>query len=403
MPKLRGNAIVGQSGGPTVVINQTLVGVIEAADRCAEIETLLGARHGMEGVLKEDFVNLSTQPKALLEKVAKTPGAALGSTRRKPTDEQCLEMFEVMRKHNVRFFFYIGGNDTAEAAQIINEKARAAGYELRCFHVPKTIDNDLLITDHCPGYGSAARFVASAFIGDNLDNRSLRGIKINVVMGRNAGFLTAASALARNRRDDGPHLIYLPERPITRERFREEVAAVFDRLGRCIVAVSEGIMDAASAEGKTFAELIKESLEVSEFGDFQLSGSGALGDWLAAQMKQALPKARLRADTLGYLQRSFPGVVSKVDAMEAREVGGKAVEFATQADVDGSVIIRRLASGRAYAVEYDRTELANVARRTKKVPDEFIAPAGNDVTGEFVDYARPLAGRLPAVGHLQGM
>jgi 6-phosphofructokinase 1 len=386
-----------------VVINQTLVGVIEAADRCAEIETLLGARHGMEGVLKEDFVNLSTQPKALLEKVAKTPGAALGSTRRKPTDEQCLEMFEVMRKHNVRFFFYIGGNDTAEAAQIINEKARAAGYELRCFHVPKTIDNDLLITDHCPGYGSAARFVASAFIGDNLDNRSLRGIKINVVMGRNAGFLTAASALARNRRDDGPHLIYLPERPITRERFREEVAAVFDRLGRCIVAVSEGIMDAASAEGKTFAELIKESLEVSEFGDFQLSGSGALGDWLAAQMKQALPKARLRADTLGYLQRSFPGVVSKVDAMEAREVGGKAVEFATQADVDGSVIIRRLASGRAYAVEYDRTELANVARRTKKVPDEFIAPAGNDVTGEFVDYARPLAGRLPAVGHLQGM
>jgi 6-phosphofructokinase 1 len=308
-----------------------------------------------------------------------------------------------MRKHNVRFFFYIGGNDTAEAAQIINEKARAAGYELRCFHVPKTIDNDLLITDHCPGYGSAARFVASAFIGDNLDNRSLRGIKINVVMGRNAGFLTAASALARNRRDDGPHLIYLPERPITRERFREEVAAVFDRLGRCIVAVSEGIMDAASAEGKTFAELIKESLEVSEFGDFQLSGSGALGDWLAAQMKQALPKARLRADTLGYLQRSFPGVVSKVDAMEAREVGGKAVEFATQADVDGSVIIRRLASGRAYAVEYDRTELANVARRTKKVPDEFIAPAGNDVTGEFVDYARPLAGRLPAVGHLQGM
>jgi 6-phosphofructokinase 1 len=386
-----------------VVINQTLVGVIEAADRCAEIETLLGARHGMEGVLKEDFVDLSTQPKALLEKVAKTPGAALGSTRRKPTDEQCLEMFEVMRKHNVRFFFYIGGNDTAEAAQIINEKARAAGYELRCFHVPKTIDNDLLITDHCPGYGSAARFVASAFIGDNLDNRSLRGIKINVVMGRNAGFLTAASALARNRRDDGPHLIYLPERPITRERFREEVAAVFDRLGRCIVAVSEGIMDAASAEGKTFAELIKESLEVSEFGDFQLSGSGALGDWLAAQMKQALPKARLRADTLGYLQRSFPGVVSKVDAMEAREVGGKAVEFATQADVDGSVIIRRLASGRAYAVEYDRTELANVARRTKKVPDEFIAPAGNDVTGEFVDYARPLAGRLPAVGHLQGM
>lgn len=403
MARLAGNAIVGQSGGPTAVINQSLVGVIEAADGCAEIETMLGARHGMEGVLKEDFVNLSTQPKARLEKVAKTPGAALGSTRRKPTDELCLEMFEVMRKHNVRFFFYVGGNDTAEACQIVNEKSLEAGYELRCFHVPKTIDNDLLVTDHCPGYGSAARFVASAFIGDNLDNRSLRGIKINVVMGRNAGFLTAASALARSRKDDGPHLIYLPERPITRERFRDEVAAAYDRLGRCIVAVSEGIVDASSPEHKTFSEVIKESLEVSEFGDFQLSGTGALGDWLAAQVKEVLPKVRLRADTFGYMQRSFPGVVSKVDTVEAREVGRKAVELATQADVDGSVVIRRLASGRAYAVEYDRTDLANVARRTKKVADEFIAPDGNDVTGEFVDYVRPLVGRLPAVGYLEGM
>ncbi len=393
---------MGQSGGPTMVINQSLVGLIEAADACLEIETLFGARHGMEGVLKEDFVNLSTQPKALLEKVAKTPGAALGSTRRKPTDEQCMEMFEVMRKRDVRFFFYIGGNDTAEACQIINEKSIAAGYELRCFHVPKTIDNDLLVTDHCPGYGSAARFVASAFMGDNMDNRSLRGIKINVVMGRNAGFLTAASALARTRKDDGPHLIYLPERAVTREQFRNDVAEVYERLGRCVVAVSEGIEDAGSAERKTFAEVIKDTMEVSEFGDFQLSGSGALGDWLAAQVREALPKARLRADTFGYMQRSFPGAVSKVDSMEARQVGRKAVEFATHADVDGSVVIVR-APGRGYAVEYDRTALANVARKTKKMPDEFIAPAGNDVTREFVAYAKPLVGRLPAVGYLEGM
>ena len=402
MAKLRGNAIVGQSGGPTMVINQSLVGVIEAADACSEIETLFGARHGMEGVLKEDFVNLSTQPKALLEKVAKTPGAALGSTRRKPTEELCLEMFEVMRKHNVRFFFYIGGNDTAEACQIVNEKSLEAGYELRCFHVPKTIDNDLLVTDHCPGYGSAARFVASAFIGDNLDNRSLRGVKINVVMGRNAGFLTAASALARRRKDDGPHLIYLPERPITREQLRDDVAAVYERLGRCVVAVSEGIEDAASPEKKTFAEVIKESLEVSEFGDFQLSGSGALGDWLAAYVRESMPKARLRADTFGYMQRSLPNAISKVDSAEAREVGRKAVEFATHADVDGSVVIVRL-PGRRYAVEYDRTELGNVARKTKKMPDEFIAPSGNDVTRKFLAYARPLAGRLPAVGYLEGI
>jgi 6-phosphofructokinase len=402
MAGLRGNAIVGQSGGPTAVINQSLAGVIEAAAGRPEIETLLGARYGMEGVLKEDFINLSAQSKATLERVAGTPGAALGSTRRKPTDDQCAQMFRVMQKHNVRYFFYIGGNDTAEAALIINEKAKAAGYELRCFHVPKTIDNDLRVTDHCPGYGSAAKFVASAFRGDNLDNRSLRGIKIDVVMGRNAGFLTAASALARAREDEGPHLIYIPERPITRQRFCDEVLGTYERLGRCVVAVSEGIEDAGDTQHRTFIELIQQSVEVSAFGDKQLSGTGALGDWLSHLLKEASPKARVRADTFGYLQRSFPGVVSRVDAAEARECGRQAVICATEADVDGSIVMRR-AGGRKYAVEYDRTELSNVARYTKSLPDEFIGPEGNDVTQAFLDYAKPLVGRLPAVGFLKGM
>ncbi len=402
MAGLRGNAIVGQSGGPTVVINQSLVGVVEAAAGRPEIETLLGARYGMEGVLKEDFINLSTQPKAMLEKVAGTPGAALGSTRRKPTDDQCVQMFDVMRKHNVRYFFYIGGNDTAEAALIINEKAKAARYELRCFHVPKTIDNDLRVTDHCPGYGSAAKFVASAFMGDNLDNRSLRGIKIDVVMGRHAGFLTAASALARTREGEGPHLIYVPERPVTRERFCQEVLGVYEQLGRCVVAVSEGIEDAADAEHRTFIELIQQNVEVGQFGNKQLSGTGALGDWLSNLLKEASPRARVRADTFGYLQRCFPGVVSRVDAAEARECGRQAVICATEGDTDGSIVMRR-AGGRKYAMEYDHTELANVARHTKELPDEFIAAEGNDVTKAFLDYARPLVGRLPAIGFLKGM
>jgi 6-phosphofructokinase 1 len=404
--KLRGNAIVGQSGGPTAVINQSLVGVIETAAGMPEIETLLGARHGVKGILGENFVDLFKESKETLEAVANTPSSALGSVRKKPTRDECLQMFEVMKKHNVRYFFYIGGNDSAETAFITNQMAKESNYELRCFHVPKTIDNDLRVTDHCPGFGSAAKFVAQAFIGDNLDNRSLPGIKINIIMGRHAGFLTAASALAKDRSDDGPHLIYLPERPITREQFRDEVAEVYNRLGRCIIAVSEGIIDAAAEGHKTFTEVVmSEAAEIEKdtHGNIQLSGSGALGDWLANYLKRELGSTlRVRADTFGYLQRSFPGVVSSVDAAEARMCGRKAVEFATQGDVDGSVAMIRTESG-AYGLDYICTALANVAKETRSLPDEFIAATGNYVTPAFIDYARPLVGTLPTVGYFEGM
>ena len=406
MAKLRGNAIVGQSGGPTAVINQSLVGVIETAHAAPEIEQLLGARHGVKGILGEQFVDLFAESKETLEAVANTPSSALGSVRKKPTKDECHQMFEVMTKHNVRYFFYIGGNDSAETAFIVNEMATEANYELRCFHVPKTVDNDLRITDHCPGYGSAAKFVACALIGDNLDNRSLPGIKINVIMGRHAGFLTAAAALAKDRDDDGPHLIYLPERPITREQFRDEVSAVYQRLGRCVVAVSEGIIDARSTGHKTFTEVIMEEaseIERDTHGNVQLSGSGALGDWLVNYLKGELGnKLRVRADTFGYLQRSYPGVISEIDAREARACGRKAVEFATQADLDGSVSMIRTAVNGQYGIDYVRTELKEVAKATKSLPDNYINAAGNYVTQEFLDYARPLVGPLPPVGYLEG-
>ena len=251
MDLVKGNAIIGQSGGPTAVINQSLVGVIEAAKASGQIGQLFGARHGVKGILGEDFVHLFDEPVDVLEQVAMTPSSALGSVRKKPTRDECLAMFEVMKKRDIHYFFYIGGNDSAETTHIIQQVAQDSGYDLACWHVPKTVDNDLRVTDHCPGYGSAARFVASAFMGDNLDNRSLPGIKINVVMGRHAGFLTAASALGRKYPDDGPHLIYMPERPITRDQIVEEIAAVYKRLGRCVVAVSEGIVDANSKDHLT--------------------------------------------------------------------------------------------------------------------------------------------------------
>src|SRR5688572_24008853 len=245
MPQLVGNALVGQSGGPTCVINQSLVGILEAAVGYPAIKNVYGAVHGIKGVLEEHLIDLGRESRATLEAVAITPCAALRSVRKKPTREECQRALQVFRAHDVRYSFYIGGNDSAETAHILNELAVAEGYELRLFHVPKTIDNDLRVTDHRPGYGSAARFVASAFQGDNQDNRSLPGIKIDVVMGRNAGWLTASSALARQFPDDGPHLIYVPERVFSLERFLADVERVHKQHGRCLVAVSEGIHDAA--------------------------------------------------------------------------------------------------------------------------------------------------------------
>jgi hypothetical protein len=208
----KANAVVGQSGGPTGVINASLVGVIEEVCKHEEIENLYGAIHAVEGIAAEQFIDLKQLSVQVLEGMARCPSAALGSSREKPKEEDCKQIFEVFKKRNVRYFFYIGGNDSAYAAHIINMMAADVGYEMRAFHIPKTIDNDLLVTDHCPGYGTAAKFVASALMGDDLDNKALPGIKVDVVMGRNAGFLAAAAALGRRRKVTGRTLYIFPKR-----------------------------------------------------------------------------------------------------------------------------------------------------------------------------------------------
>ena len=237
------NMVIAQSGGPSMVINQSLVGAILEARKSEKIGKILGARHGIQGILNGDYVDLRRQDAAKLEAIAATPSSALGSVRKKPTAEDCRKIFEAFKKRGVGYFFYIGGNDSADAARIVAEEAEKEGYPLVCYHIPKTIDNDLRSCDHTPGYGSAARFVASAIRGDDLDNRALGGVKIDVIMGRDAGFLTAAAALARENKNDGPHLVYLPERPFSLEGFKKDVQEVMERLGRCVVAVSEGIRD----------------------------------------------------------------------------------------------------------------------------------------------------------------
>jgi len=387
----KANAVVAQSGGPTAVINSSLVGVIEQARKTSQIKKLYGAVHAVEGIVKDKFIDLDAIGEDVLETVAASPSSALGSSRDKPDEEYCEKLLEVLKKRSIRYFFYIGGNDSANTANIINNMAEKSNYDMHAFHIPKTVDNDLLVTDHCPGYGTAAKFVAQALMGDDLDNRALGGIKIDCIMGRHAGFLTAASVLGKQREDDGPHLVYVPERGVSLDKFLSNVDGVYKKLGRCIITISEGICD---AEGTVWAKKLAQEAETDAHGNIQLSGTGALADFFAAQVKNILNVKRVRADTFGYLQRSFAGLQSAVDAAEARQCGRLAVQYAVE-NKSGSVAIKRAGQGEDYKAEYFRTELENVAEKTKSLPDEFINEDGNGITQAFIDYALPLTGGLP--------
>jgi len=399
MNKIKGNMLIAQSGGPTVVINQSLVAAVLEAKKHKEIKGIYGALYGVKGVLEENLIDLRKESTSNLKKVAFTPCAALGSVRKKPTDEECEKIFKIMTKYDIRYFFYIGGNDSAETTYILNESAKKVGYEFRCFHIPKTIDNDLKENDHTPGYGSAAKFVAMAVMGDNLDNKSLPGVKIDVVMGRHAGFLVASSCLAKIYEDDGPHLIYFSERPFIMEKFLSDVDNVYKKYGRCLITVSEGISD---EKGEPIAS--KFTKEVDAHGNVQLSGTGALGDLLADIVKNKLNIGRVRADTFGYLQRSFPGIYSEIDAKEAYKVGEIAVKSAVSADFgsSGSVSIKR-ENSKKYSVYYEIVPLSNVAKETRNMPPEFINAENNFVTSAFIEYAKPIVGKLPEIGILKGI
>ncbi len=382
----KGRMVIAQGGGPTVVINQSLVGAILEARRFPMITGVYGARHGVRGIVGEDFLDLSHEPEGTLEAVAATPASALGSTRDKPDRKYCHEIFEVLRAHDVAWFAYIGGNDSSDTVRIVSEEAAHAGYPLRCLHIPKTIDNDLVENDHTPGFPSAARFVMQAFAGADLDNQSLPGVYVAVVMGRHAGFLTAASALARHHDGDGPHLIYVPERTFDVDRFITDVKETYDRIGRCVVAVSEGIHDES---GKPIITRLAKTVEKDAHGNVQLSGTGALADLLTETIRERAGIKRVRGDTFGYAQRSYAGTVSDVDQREARAVGAHAVHHGVSTGTDGSVAIRRVGD---YAVEYGVVPLAAVAGKTRTMPDAFLDSSGTDVTRAFVDYLRPLLG-----------
>ena len=403
---IKGNAVIGQSGGPTAVINQSLVGIIETLKSCRKIPKILGANHGVDGIVNNKFFDLKKLKKAELERLAQSPAAALGSSRTKPTPELCKKIFASLEANDVRYFFYIGGNDSADTRRIVNEMANESGYELRCFHVPKTIDNDLRVTDHTPGYGSAAKFVASAFAGEDRDNASLPGIKISIIMGRDAGWLTAASVLGKIDNTSGPHLVYVPEVAFDEKKFIDDVAAAYKKYGRCLIAVSEGIKNKKGVPmAVALCEQMGKEIERDAHGNAQLSGSGMLGDMLSELVKAKAPRKlgvktlRVRADTYGYLQRSFAGYASEVDQYEARMCGRTAAELAMSGNLDGSVVMKR-AKTKTYKVTFERAELSQVARVTKEMPRNFINKAGNGITKSYVNYALPLVGKLPTLGKL---
>ncbi|MDF2674182.1 MAG: 6-phosphofructokinase [Clostridiales bacterium] len=394
--KLEGKVLIAQGGGPTAVINQSLVGVVLESRKFPQVTKVYGAINGVHGIINENFIDLTQETTHNLEQVAITPSSALFSTRDKPDKAYCKEIFKVLKAHDIRYFFYIGGNDSADTVKIVNEQAELSDYEFRAIHIPKTIDNDLMVNDHTPGYGSAARFVAQAFIGINLENRSLPGVYIGVVMGRNAGFLTAASSIAQKYPDDGPHLVYLPERSFHMDRFLTDVKNVYDKYGRCVIAVSEGIVDEA---GNPIMTKLMDHVEKDEHGNVRLSGTGVLGDILSNEISNKLNIKRVRSDTFGYLQRSFVGCVSDVDQHEAREVGEKAAQFAIWHNLDGSITIHRTGF---YSVDYKLTCLKDVAGRTKHMPDEFINQEGNNVTEAFKYYLTPLLGsNMPSAHRLR--
>ena len=379
--------VIAQGGGPTAVINQTLVGAVLEARKRHPGAKVLGARHGVRGIRDGDYVDLSAIAEAELRLIAGTPSAALGSTRDKPDAAYCEVILAGLKKAGADAFIYIGGNDTAGTQQIL---AEAAGGSMALVHAPKTIDNDLVENDHTPGFISAGEFVAAAFLSVDLDFRALPGIYVGIVMGRHAGFLTAAAAAWRLDGDSGPHLLYVPERGFSVPRFIDDVRKTLDRHKRCIVAVSEGV---STEDGRALVESLvpPERLERDAHGNVKLSGTD-LGAAFERALAEGLPGKRARVDTLGYMPRGAISMISAVDAREAFDAGAFAVDAAARGggsvalqEEDGKTVIRLV-------------PLANVAGKTRHMPDDFLKADENQLSEAGLAYFERLLPKKFKVG-----
>lgn len=387
MKDLKGAALLGQSGGPTSVINASAAGVFIEALKQENITEVYGAVHGIKGVLNEEFYDIRQESLEELFLLKNTPSSAIGSVRFKLKDpkkdpSQYERLLEVFKKYNIRYFFYNGGNDSMDTCNKISKYFKKAGFDCNVMGVPKTIDNDLNVTDHSPGYGSAAKYVATTFMELYHDATVYDTPQVTIVevMGRNAGWLTAASALA-SYKGQGPDLIYLPEIAFDIDDFFKQVSEVLAEKGKVIVAVSEGIK---TKEGKYIPELFQD-LKKDAFGHAQLGGTAQV---LADEVSKRT-NVKVRAIEFSLLQRSAAHLASKVDVEEAYNVGKKAVQAAVRGTTDKMVGFKRISSN-PYKIKYVLIPLMKAANTEQKVPLEWILPHGRGLTQAFVDYALPL-------------
>ncbi len=384
-----GKLLVGQAGGATAVINSSLVGVIEEARRSQRFDAVWGMRRGAEGALEGEFVDLTSLDPNTLTALAATPGAALGSSRHRMTDGDAERVLDLCRRNDIRAVLYIGGNDSADTVHRLATTAAARGQELRSIAVPKTIDNDLPVTDHCPGYGSIARYVASATMDSAKDTESMPTmypVKIIEVMGRDAGWVAAASALGKRTAQDAPHLVYVPERPLSSEQFVRDVQRVYGEVGHVVAVVTETMRD---ERGEPFADP-RSSAGTDAFGHPLLRGTA---DTMVRLVQDELG-LRARYDKPGGLQRMAMWCASSVDLAEAAECGRAAVRLALDGVTDRMVTLVR-DGDEPYRWSTSSAPLTLIANRQKLLPDEFLTGDGRGVTDAFRRYAMPLLGPDP--------
>lgn len=379
---MSGNAAIAHGGGPTAVINASLSGVHQAWE--GQAGSLLAALFGVQGILRDDFVDLAKISAGRMSKSANAPGSIIGSSRRTLSDEDYETIIRVFRKREIRYFFYTGGNGSMETALRVSRAAKESGYELQVIGIPKTIDNDLAVTDHTPGYPSAARFFVHAARDIGLDNRALPSpICVLEVLGRNTGWIVAATALARQHPEDAPHLIYVPERRLSLDRIAADVEHVYRRIGRVVIAVCEGQLD---DKGQPFGA----DVDRANSGVHRLASN--LGHTLAMELTRKLG-IRARAEKPGLLGRSCAALASVVDREEAKMCGRAAVAAALSGETEKMVTLHRV-SDIPYACETGLTELSGVARFERPLPDEWISAEANDVAGGITDFLAPLVGSI---------
>jgi 6-phosphofructokinase 1 len=396
---LRGNAIIGQSGGPTSVINGSLCGIVEECRSQPAVGKVLGMRFGIEGFMRGDVIDLGRETPATIGRLRSTPSSALGSCRHKVQEADFPAILAMLRRHDIRYYFLIGGNDTMDTIHRVTEYCRAQGYELLGVGVPKTVDNDLCGTDHTPGFGSAGRYVALSVRQAGVLARDMRYVDQYVIfqtVGRSAGWLPAAAALARSAEDDAPHLILMPERAFDREKFLADVKACHARYGWCSIVCGEGI---CYADGTP----VSSSTVTDKFANVEF---GAMGGTSAAMMLH-----RMLKDAFGWrgefqvcesLQMCAADRASPSDVEEAYACGRRAVELAVAGTSGVMVSIVRQSSA-PYRWSLSTAPLAEVALGAKPMPDRFINAAGNHVTEECLEYLRPLVGELPEYVRLAGI